>query len=201
MPQAARTPRRRDFERNRRRILSAARRILADRGPEALTVSEVADRAGLNRTTAYQHFRRRDALAAAVIAELGDEMTGMLREPRPIWGHVDEMVSYFLEHPELARLTLYQLVSGGAFPEPAWGRYRAHIRKIAQSRKAQSGIDAEMLSHLLLCVGVLWPLVALRQQENADSARRVTRRFTRELRRLLIHGVLRPEVWSELEAT
>jgi AcrR family transcriptional regulator len=201
MLRPARTPRRRDFERNRRRILSAARGILAERGPEALTVSEVADRAGLNRTTAYQHFRKRDALAAAVIAELGDEMTGMLRETRPIWGHVDEMVSYFLDYPELARLTLHQLVSGGALPEPAWSRYRAHIRKIAQSRKAQRGIDAEMLSHLLLCVGVLWPLVALQQYEGADSARRVTRRFTRELRRLLIHGVLRPEVWPQVEGT
>ena len=201
MQQAARTPRRRDFERNRRRILSAARRILAERGPEGLTVSEVADRAGLNRTTAYQHFRKRDALAAAVVAELGDEMTGMLREPRPIWGHVDEMVSYFLEHPELARLTLHQLVSGGALPEPAWDRYRAHVRKIAQSRKAQRGIDADMLSHLLLCAGVLWPLVALRQHEDPGSAREVTRRFTRELRRLLIHGVLRPEAWPEVEGT
>jgi AcrR family transcriptional regulator len=32
-------PRRRDFEDNRRRILDAARLILAERGPEALTVS------------------------------------------------------------------------------------------------------------------------------------------------------------------
>ena len=31
-------------------------------GPEALTVSSVARAAGLNRTTAYQHFRTRDEL-------------------------------------------------------------------------------------------------------------------------------------------
>jgi AcrR family transcriptional regulator len=201
MPQAARTPRRRDFERNRRRILSAARRVLAERGPEALTVSEVADRAGLNRTTAYQHFRKRDALAAAVMRELADEVTGMLREPRPVWGHVDQMVSWFLVHPELARLTLHQLISEKSLPEPAWSTYRAHVRKIAHSRRAQRGVDAEMLSHLLLCVGVLWPLVARRRYDDLESARKATARFTRELRRLLIRGVMKPEAWPELERT
>jgi len=190
--QAARTPRRRDFERNRRRILSAARRVLAERGPEALTVSEVADRAGLNRATAYQHFRKRDALAAEVMTELADELTRMLREPAPIWGHVDQLVSWFVDHPELARLTLHRLLSEKSLPEPAWSKYREHIRKIAQSKKAQRGVDAEMLSHVLLCVGVLWPLIARRRYGNLDSARKATARLTRELRRLLSHGVLKP---------
>jgi AcrR family transcriptional regulator len=199
MPQAARAPRRRDFEENRRRLLSAARRILAERGPEGLTVSEVADRAGLHRATAHQHFRKRAALSAAVMAELADELTPMLGEPQPIWGHVDRMVSWFVLHPELARLTLHQLIYEESLPEPAWSTYRAHIRKIAQSRKAQRGVDAEMLSHLLLCVGVLWPLIARRRHRDAGSARRATQRLTRELRRLLIHGVLKPEVWPELE--
>ena len=77
--------RRSDFEDSRRRILAAARLILAERGPEALTVSEVAHRSGLNRTTAYQHFRTRDALAAAVTAELGEELTSQFAESQPIW--------------------------------------------------------------------------------------------------------------------
>lgn len=201
MPQTATTPRRRDFERNRRRILSAARRVLAERGPEALTVSEVADRAGLNRATAYQHFRKRDALASAVMTELADELTGMLREPRPIWGHVDQMVRLFVDHPELARLTLHQLLSEKSLPEPAWSTYRAQIRRVAQGRDAQRGVDAEMLSQLLLCVGVLWPLIARRHYDDLESARRATARLTRELRRLLTHGVLRPEAWPEQAET
>lgn len=190
-------PRRRDFEDSRRRLLDAARVILAERGPEALTVSEVAHRAGLNRTTAYQHFRTRDALTAAVMAETADELLGMLRDPQGIWGEVERMVPFFADHPELARLTLHQLLSETPLPESGWSTYLGWIRKVVESRDAQPGIDAEMLSYALMCVGVLWPLVARAQYEDAESARRATQRLTRELRRLLLHGVLRPEAWPE----
>ena len=186
-------PRRRDFEDNRRRILDAARLILAERGPEALTVSEVAHRAGLNRTTAYQHFRTRDALTTAVTAETADELMGMLREPQHLWGDLDRMVPFFADHPELARLTLHQLLSESPLPESSWSAYLAWIRKIVASRNAQPGIDAEMLSYVLMSVGILWPLFARAQYEDPASARRATRRLTRELRRLLLHGVLRPD--------
>ena len=185
--------RRRDFEDSRRRILDAARLILAERGPEALTVSEVAHRAGLNRTTAYQHFRTRDALTTAVMAETADELTGMLRDPQHLWGDLDRMVPFFADHPELARLTLHQLLAESPLPESGRSSYLAWIRKIVQSPNAQPRIDAEMLSYVLMCIGILWPLIARVQYENAESARRATRRLTREIRRLLLHGVLRPE--------
>jgi len=187
--------RRRDYEDNRRRILSAARLILAERGPEALTVSEVAYRAGINRSTAYQHFRTRDALAADVMAEVAEELTGKLVESRPLWGQIDQMSLFFVDHPELARLVLHQLLSESPLPERAWSSYLGQVRNIARSRDAQPGIDAEMLSHLLICVGILWPLLARAQYENAASVRRATRRMSRELRRVLLHGVLRPEAW------
>lgn len=200
MLRAAETPRprRRDYETSRRRLLAAARLILAERGPEALTVSEVAHRAGLNRTTAYQHFRTRDALSSAVMAEIADELIGMLRGPEAILAHTDPMLIYFVEHPELARLTLHQLLAGSPLPRHGWSSYLGQIRKIAKSRKAQPGVDAEMLSYVLMCVGVLWPLVARTQYESARSARRATQRLAREVTRLLLRGALRPEAWPEL---
>jgi AcrR family transcriptional regulator len=194
---AAPRSRRRDYEDNRRRILAAARLVLAERGPEALTVSEVAHRAGLNRTTAYQHFRTRDALAAAVMAELAEDLTGKLVGSQAIWGHLDQMTLFFVDHPELARLCLHQLLSESPLPESAWTSYLAQIRGIARSRDAQPGIDAEMLSYVLICVGLLWPVLARAQYEGTGPARRATRRMTRELRRLLLHGVLRPEAWPD----
>ena len=59
-------PRRRDP----RATYEAALRTMAEHGPEVLSVSEVAHRAGVNRTTAYQHFRTRERLVVAVIDRL-----------------------------------------------------------------------------------------------------------------------------------
>jgi AcrR family transcriptional regulator len=193
-----RRSRRRDYEDNRRRILAAARRVLAERGAEALTVSEVAQRAGINRSTAYQHFRTRDALSSAVMSEVAEELTGKLVESEALWGPVDEMSLFFVDHPELARLMVHQLLAESPLPERAWRSYLGQVRKIVRARDAQPGIDAEMLSHVLLCVGVFWPLLARAQYEDGAAVRRATRRLARELRRLLLHGVLRPEAWPKV---
>ena len=59
-------PLRSDAQESRAALLLAARELVAERGIDALTVSGVAQRAGLNRSTAYQHFRSRDELIDAV---------------------------------------------------------------------------------------------------------------------------------------
>ena len=111
--------RRSDFQHTRRRIVSAARRLMAERGPESLTVSGVAHAAGINRTTAYQHFRTRDELVRAVTEELIAEVASYLEGQRPIVEHIDAVAGYFLEHPELARLALYWLLSETPPPRAA----------------------------------------------------------------------------------
>ncbi|EIZ83832.1 TetR family transcriptional regulator [Methylobacterium sp. GXF4] len=55
---------------NRRRILDAAGRLFRDRGFEAVTVAEVMREAGLTHGGFYGHFRSKDDLIAAALAEL-----------------------------------------------------------------------------------------------------------------------------------
>lgn len=192
--------RRRDFQDNRRRILAAARDVVAERGPEALTVSDVAHRAGINRTTAYQHFRTRDALVEAVVADLANEVTAMLVERLPIGERIDRIAHFFLDHPEVPRLVLHQMLSQNPIPQRAWDRYVGEIRRLVASDRGQDGIDSEMLGYILMSAGLLWPLRARMGFDTDEAARRATDRLTREVKRLLLHGVLRPEKWPELEA-
>ena len=58
----------RDEKRNeqRDRILEAARGLFADRGPEAVTVAEVADAAGVARATVFNHFGSKHALLEGI---------------------------------------------------------------------------------------------------------------------------------------
>jgi AcrR family transcriptional regulator len=64
---AARKPRA-DAARNRQRILEAARRAFAARGPEA-SLDEIARSAGVGTGTLYRHFPTRDDLVQAVFVE------------------------------------------------------------------------------------------------------------------------------------
>ena len=61
----------RNPQRTREAILEAAREVLAQDGKEGLSVAQVAQRAGINRGTAYQHFQTREQLIEATAAASG----------------------------------------------------------------------------------------------------------------------------------
>jgi AcrR family transcriptional regulator len=55
-------------------ILEGARRALAESGPRGLTMSGVADRGGVAKATVYNHFRDRNELLAALVADTVDQL-------------------------------------------------------------------------------------------------------------------------------
>ena len=189
--------RRRDFEDNRTRLLRAARQLIAERGPEGLAISEVVRLADLNRTTAYKHFRTRDELVAAVMESLADEVSEMLTQPMPFGERIDHMARFFVEHPEIGRLMLHHLLSENPFPRAAWDRFVAQLSRLAKSERSQDGIHPEMLGHILMAIGVMWPLQAAALYED-EALPAATDALGREVKRLLLYGVLKPEAWPEL---
>lgn len=197
-PATPRRARRSDFRRTRQRIVEAARRLMGDRGPESLTVSAVAHAAGINRTTAYQHFRTRDELVRAVTEELIAEVGAYLEGQRPIVEHIDAIAGYFLEHPELARLAIHWLLSESPLPRASMQLFLQETRGLVESGGARIDADPEMLGHLLMGLAVLWPLHARIEFEDAAARSAATARLARELKRLLLYGVLRPEDWPHL---
>ena len=174
---------------------------MAERGPESLTVSAVARAAELNRTTAYQHYRTRDELVAAITDELVGEAVRLLVDPRPLHERIDFLTLHALEHPEFARLALHLVLTESPFPREAWDHAVAELRRLSEDPGGQDGVDPEMLLHVLMSVGILWPLHARSEFPDAAAARRATERLIREVKRLLLYGLFRPDAWPELVAS
>lgn len=90
---------RRDAERNRLLILSAARTVFAQRGLEA-TLDEVAREAGLGVGTVYRRFPNRDALIDALFADGIETVTRIVDQalamPRA-WDGLRHFMSSMLE--------------------------------------------------------------------------------------------------------
>jgi AcrR family transcriptional regulator len=72
-PPASERPLRRDAERNRLRILQAAREVFADRGLDA-SLDQIAAHAGVGVGTVYRRFPDKDALIDALFEEGIDEV-------------------------------------------------------------------------------------------------------------------------------
>lgn len=64
----------------REALLQGALRVIAELGPAAFTLREVARRAGVSHNAPYRHFRDKDALLAAVAAQGFRELTRAMRD-------------------------------------------------------------------------------------------------------------------------
>ena len=88
-------------------LLRAAGNILEKEGVEALSLREVARRAGVSHSAPYRHFREREALLAALAVE-GFEALGAAQRKAAETGGLRAMgeayVQFALTHPQRFRL-------------------------------------------------------------------------------------------------
>ena len=182
-----------DAKVSRKTLLRAARELFAESGQDALTIVDVAKRAGLNRSTAYQHFRSREELTQAVAEDFALELREMFKEPRGFGEQVEFFVHYFQEHPDIARLWMFHLLDGESRPREGWGHYIASLEQIAKSPNSLPGIDAEMLGVISLTSSLVWSVMASQRTESKKAAAEETNRFAGELKRLFIAGTRKPD--------
>jgi AcrR family transcriptional regulator len=182
-----------DAKASHKALVAAARDLFAERGPDGLTIVEVAKRAGLNRSTAYQHFRSREELSQAVAQEIATELGELLKEPRGLADQIDFFVHYFEEHPNIARLWMYHLLADEGRPRRGWENYLDSLEQIAKSPNSLPGIDAEMLGVIGLTSSLVWSVMARQRTGSSKAAAEETDRFAGELKRLFLAGTRNPE--------
>jgi AcrR family transcriptional regulator len=207
-----RARRKRDPEGTREAILEAARELLAQDGKEGVSVAQVAQLAGVNRGTAYQHFQTREQLIEATKAWVSEKLYRSVFGD-PTFAHnqpvetisveaVTEHVAEFaMENPEIGRVWLFELLSSKRpASDPFWQQYVSNFQQFANTEFAQPGIDAEVVSVLMLAGAFLWPVWARAQSRTAKERQQMSKRLTREMLRLSLHGTLRPEKYPELDS-
>ena len=183
-----------DAKASRKTLLAAARELIAERGPEGLTIVAVAQRAGLNRSTAYQHFRNREELTGAVAEDFAAELRALLAEPRGLAEQVDFFVHYFQQHPDIARLWMFHLLADQGGAREGWEHYIASLTRLSESPQSQPGIDAEMLGVIGLSSALVWSVMAGQRGSDEATTQAETSRFAAELGRLFLAGTRKPEV-------
>ena len=207
MPRALREAppraRRMDHHQTRRRILDAARRLMGERGPESLTVSSVARAAELNRTTAYQHFRTRDELVGAVMAELVEEVGERIGAAQPLDARIDDLVAPTSSSTRRSRGSRSIICSARA-PSRARPGGRTST-SCARSPKGRQHAGRRRSRDARACADGASPCSGRCTRAPSTRARPPCaprpQRFARELKRLLLYGVLRPERCPELVAS
>ncbi|WP_336968589.1 TetR/AcrR family transcriptional regulator [Sphingobium aromaticiconvertens] len=200
----------RDPVATREAILEAARALLAKDGPEGISLSEVAALAGVNRGTAYQHFETRENLIAATAEWVSDRMfRDVFGDPETIGERrveqvdvadtTDRVANFAMDNPELCRIWLLQLLaSPDPMADPFWREYEGSLQRFADSDLAEDGVDAEVLSVLMLAGAFLWPIWARSHARSEEERRPLARRLAQECLRLSLYGSMRAERFPQI---
>src|SRR5258706_12582738 len=145
-------------------LLAAARRLLERDGPEALSLREVARRAGVSHNAPYRHFPDRAALLAALAAEGFDAMAAAMpaaaakRAPPHRLGAIGgAYVRFALGAPGLFRLMFGGLVRSADHADLAAAAARAYAMLTGETGSSSNPDGAVAawatvhgLAHLLL---------------------------------------------------
>jgi AcrR family transcriptional regulator len=202
---SARRQRRRNPDSTREAILEAARGRLAKDGPEGLSLSEVARVAGVNRGTAYQHFKTRENLIKATAEWVSDKLYRAVfgetdaPTPRPT-GFIDpgelmdRLAGFAMDNPELTRAWLLAVLSSeDPSQDRFWREYQGSTERFARTELARENIDSEVLSVIMLAGAFLWPVWARTQARPGADLQPFAHRFAQESLRISTYGNLRPE--------
>ncbi|MBX6354535.1 MAG: TetR/AcrR family transcriptional regulator [Micromonosporaceae bacterium] len=127
--------------RTRAALLDAARHILEQEGFEALTMTAVADRAGVTRRAAYMHFATRGELVAALFDHIA-EAEGLTDSVRRVWqapdsaAALDEWAAHLARyHPRLLAVDRALQRVWRHDPDAAAHRERVVAERLANCRR------------------------------------------------------------------
>lgn len=149
-PQAAH-PERGDAARNRELLLEAARRLVAERGADAVTTDEIAAAAGVGKGTLFRRFGSRAGLMMVLLDE--DERAGQqafLFGPPPLGPDappLQRLVAFGRERIRFVHAHHELLSAANRDPQTRYGPpvavLRAHVRVLLKSAHTTGDLDAQ----------------------------------------------------------
>jgi AcrR family transcriptional regulator len=101
----------------RQRLRDAARELTEERGYNAVTVAEIASRAGVSVKTLFQHFGSKEELLVAELAEIHDQMIEAVRtrdpSKTPLRAVTDWLIDWNAHRPSDSFDRFMRMVGGG----------------------------------------------------------------------------------------
>ena len=197
--------RKRDPNATRLAILEAAKKVLAEDGHDALSVSRVAHIAGVNRGTAYQHFQTREELLHATLGMVSEQLTqSVFLDPqtgeidptrRPVTVVVENMVKFAMENPELSRIWLFDVLSSSKPSDDKFFKLlEESTQYVVDKGYSYKDVDTEALSVIFLAGYFIWPVWVRSHARSKKDRDQMADRMTREILRLSLYGFLPPNL-------
>ncbi|MCX7627948.1 MAG: TetR/AcrR family transcriptional regulator [Methylophilaceae bacterium] len=194
-----------------RRILAAAEALFAEQGFDAVSMSAIAERAGVSKANIFHHFNSKNALYLAVLNHVCEESRARVDLLEQAQGSFRERLTQYaaahlrglLEHDQLTRLILRDVLEHGpergkVLAEQVFGRNFAKLVDIIRSGQSRGelrpDIDPAMVAVMMIAANLYFFQAKdiLRHFADVDFADD-PQRYSTKLLDLMLHGILPSE--------
>ena len=178
-------------------LMKAAMRLMAEVGEQAVSVSEVARRAGVTRPGAYYHFKKREDLIAAVEEKLDKELIYTLDRTFAQRESFDDASDVSEEDLSLLKIRIQQMLRDGATKDPLIAHYRKLFRWHQKHGHMRDRLDPDMTAIITASATLVGLFLTLSVAESIQERAALARRFRKTYKTFVFEGIFNSTAKAE----
>ena len=173
----------------REQLMKTAMLLMAEVGEQAVSVSEVARRAGVTRPGAYYHFKKKEDLIAAVEEKLDKELIYTLDRSFARRESFTDASDLSAEDLSLLRIRIQQMLRDGARKDPLIAHYRKLFRWHAKHGHLRKGTDPEMSAIITASASLVGLFLVLKGANSVKERVKQAKRFRKTYMTFVFEGL------------
>ena len=178
-------------------LMKTAMLLMAEVGEQAVSVSEVARRAGVTRPGAYYHFKKKEDLIAAVEEKLDKELIYTLDRSFAKRESFEDASDLSAEDLGLLKIRIQQMLRDGARKDPLIAHYRKLFRWHAKHGHLREGIDPDMSAIITASASLVGLFLVLKGANSVEERAKQAKRFRKTYMTFVFEGIFTPPAKAE----
>ena len=170
-------------------LMKTAMLLMAEVGEQAVSVSEVARRAGVTRPGAYYHFKKKEDLIAAVEEKLDKELIYTLDRSFARRESFTDASDLSAEDLSLLRIRIQQMLRDGARKDPLIAHYCKLFRWHAKHGHLRDGTDPEMSAIITASASLVGLFLVLKGANSVKERAKQAKRFRKTYMTFVFEGL------------
>jgi len=178
-------------------LMKTAMLLMAEVGEQAVSVSEVARRAGVTRPGAYYHFKKKEDLIAAVEEKLDKELIYTLDRSFAKRESFEDASDLSAEDLSLLKIRIQQMLRDGARKDPLIAHYRKLFRWHAKHGHLREGMDPDMSAIITASASLVGLFLVLNGAQSVKERAKLAKRFRKTYKTFVFEGIFTPPAKAE----
>ena len=178
-------------------LMKTAMLLMAEVGEQAVSVSEVARRAGITRPGAYYHFKKKEDLIAAVEEKLDKELIYTLDRSFAKRESFEDASDLSAEDLGLLKIRIQQMLRDGARKDPLIAHYRKLFRWHVKHGHLREGMDPDMTAIITASASLVGLFLVLNGAQSVEERAKLAKRFRKTYKTFVFEGIFTPSAKAE----